>query len=49
MGQADEGRPVVLVRGLGALQSAATRAASASEHHRPASALIRPAAEDLFR
>ncbi|HTT06608.1 MAG TPA: coenzyme F420-0:L-glutamate ligase [Steroidobacteraceae bacterium] len=49
MGQADEGRPVVLVRGLGALQSAATRAASAPERHRPAAALIRPAGEDLFR
>lgn len=49
MGQADEGRPVVLVRGLGALQSTATRAASGRERHRPASALIRPAGEDLFR
>ncbi|HEX4049664.1 MAG TPA: coenzyme F420-0:L-glutamate ligase [Steroidobacteraceae bacterium] len=49
MGQADEGRPVVLVRGLGALQGVATRTASGSERHRPASALIRPAGEDLFR
>jgi len=49
MGQADEGRPVVLVRGLGALQGVATRAASGSEQHRPATALIRPASEDLFR
>jgi coenzyme F420-0:L-glutamate ligase/coenzyme F420-1:gamma-L-glutamate ligase len=49
MGQADEGRPVVLVRGLGALQGVGTRAASGSERHRPASALIRPASEDLFR
>jgi len=49
MGQADEGRPVVLVRGLRALQGVATRAASARDRHRAAAALIRPAQEDLFR
>jgi coenzyme F420-0:L-glutamate ligase/coenzyme F420-1:gamma-L-glutamate ligase len=49
MGQADEGRPVVLVRGLRALPGVATHAASGSERHRPAAALIRPAQEDLFR
>lgn len=38
MGQADEGRPVVLVRGL-----------AWSAPPAPAAALIRPAAEDLFR
>ena len=38
MGQADEGRPVVLVRGL-----------SWTAVDAPASALIRPASEDLFR
>jgi len=49
MGQADEGRPVVLVRGLATLRGAAVRAASGSERHQPATALVRPAAEDLFR
>jgi len=49
MGQADEGRPVVLVRGLAALRGAAARAASGIERHGPAAALIRPAGEDLFR
>lgn len=39
MGQAAEGRPVVIVRGL---------APSPREKHAPASALIRPKAEDLF-
>jgi coenzyme F420-0:L-glutamate ligase/coenzyme F420-1:gamma-L-glutamate ligase len=38
MGQADEGRPMVLVRGL-----------SWSEAPSPAAALIRSAEEDLFR
>lgn len=49
MGQADEGRPVVLIRGLAALRGAAVRAASAEAHHATAAALIRPPAEDLFR
>jgi coenzyme F420-0:L-glutamate ligase / coenzyme F420-1:gamma-L-glutamate ligase len=38
MGQASEARPVILVRGLGARAS-----------HQPASALLRPPGEDLFR
>lgn len=38
MGQADEGRPAVLVRGL-----------CLAEPHQPATALIRPKVEDLFR
>jgi coenzyme F420-0:L-glutamate ligase / coenzyme F420-1:gamma-L-glutamate ligase len=38
MGQADEGRPVILVRGL-----------SAQGRARDAKALLRPSAEDLFR
>jgi coenzyme F420-0:L-glutamate ligase/coenzyme F420-1:gamma-L-glutamate ligase len=38
MGQADEGRPVVVMRGLGVFNRSA-----------PAAALIRPEAEDLFR
>lgn len=38
MGQADEGQPIVLVRGL----LPAERASAAST-------LVRPAAEDLFR
>ncbi|HTV79599.1 MAG TPA: coenzyme F420-0:L-glutamate ligase [Steroidobacteraceae bacterium] len=38
MGQAGEARPVILVRGLGA-----------SAVHQPATALLRPAHEDLFR
>jgi coenzyme F420-0:L-glutamate ligase/coenzyme F420-1:gamma-L-glutamate ligase len=38
MGQSDEGRPVILVRGL-----------SARAPHRPAAALLRPPGEDLFR
>jgi coenzyme F420-0:L-glutamate ligase / coenzyme F420-1:gamma-L-glutamate ligase len=38
MGQADEGRPVVLVRGL-----------VPSTPHRPAAALLRPPEQDLFR
>lgn len=49
MGQADEGRPAVLVRGLGASRGVGTRAASGSERHLPAAAMIRPASEDLFR
>ncbi len=38
MGQSREGRPIVLVRGL-----------TVAENARPASALLRPAREDLFR
>ncbi len=38
MGQSDEGRPVILVRGL-----------PARTPHRPAAALLRPPGEDLFR
>jgi len=38
MGQADEGRPVILVRGL-----------AAHAPHQPAATLIRPQQEDLFR
>ncbi|MGC1459201.1 MAG: coenzyme F420-0:L-glutamate ligase [Steroidobacteraceae bacterium] len=38
MGQSDEGRPVILIRGL-----------SACTPHRPAAALLRPPGEDLFR
>jgi coenzyme F420-0:L-glutamate ligase/coenzyme F420-1:gamma-L-glutamate ligase len=38
MGQADEARPVVLVRGL-----------TARFPHQPATALLRPPAQDLFR
>jgi coenzyme F420-0:L-glutamate ligase/coenzyme F420-1:gamma-L-glutamate ligase len=38
MGQANEARPVILVRGL-----------PARTPHRPAAALLRPSAEDLFR
>jgi coenzyme F420-0:L-glutamate ligase / coenzyme F420-1:gamma-L-glutamate ligase len=38
MGQGSEGRPVILVRGVG------SRAP-----HQPAAALIRPAQQDLFR
>lgn len=40
MGQADEARPVVLVRGL---------ASQAQAPHQPAAALIRPPQQDLFR
>ena len=47
MGQADEGRPVILVRGLAALHEADTRSATAAAQS--ASALIRPAQQDLFR
>jgi coenzyme F420-0:L-glutamate ligase/coenzyme F420-1:gamma-L-glutamate ligase len=49
MGQADEGRPVVLVRGLTRLQGDATRAAAGPERHAGAAALLRPTQEDLFR
>jgi coenzyme F420-0:L-glutamate ligase/coenzyme F420-1:gamma-L-glutamate ligase len=38
MGQANEARPVVLVRGL-----------STQSPHQPAAALIRPPQQDLFR
>lgn len=44
MGQADEGRPVVLIRGLDALRSPTLGAAP-----QPAAALIRPPEQDLFR
>lgn len=47
MGQADEARPVILVRGLAALRGAGTLSATAVPQ--PASALIRPAQQDLFR
>lgn len=47
MGQADEARPVILVRGLGELNG--TGGPSAHTPAQPAAALIRPAEQDLFR
>ena len=44
MGQANEGRPIVLVRGLGVAS-----AAQAGFESQPASALLRPSGEDLFK